>query len=72
VKKAQKPLENVAEPDAAPLATLAEVRDRAEREHISAVLADVDGRIEEAARRLGVARSTLFDKMRKLGIRSGS
>ena len=61
-----------AEPDAAPLATLAEVRDRAERQHIRAVLADVDNRIEEAARRLGVSRSTLFDKMRKLDIRSGS
>jgi DNA-binding NtrC family response regulator len=61
-----------AEPDAAPLATLAEVRDRAERRHIRAVLADVDNRIEEAAKRLGVSRSTLFDKMRKLEIRSGS
>jgi DNA-binding NtrC family response regulator len=58
------------EPGAAPLATLAGVRDRAERQHIRTVLADVDGRIEEAARRLGVSRSTLFEKMRKLGIRS--
>ena len=58
--------------DEAPLATLAEVRDRAERQHIRAVLADVEGRIEEAAKRLGVSRSTLFDKMRKLGIKSGS
>jgi len=61
-----------AQPDAASLATLAEVRDRAERQHIRAVLADVDNRIEEAAKRLGVSRSTLFDKMRKLDIRSGS
>jgi DNA-binding NtrC family response regulator len=60
------------EPGAAPLPTLAEVRDRAERQHIRAVLADVEGRIEEAAKRLGVSRSTLFDKMRKLGIRSES
>jgi DNA-binding NtrC family response regulator len=59
-----------AEADGPPLATLAEVRDRAERQHIRAVLADVDNRIEEAARRLGVSRSTLFDKMRKLDIRS--
>jgi DNA-binding NtrC family response regulator len=58
--------------DEAPLATLAEVRDRAERQHIRAVLADVENRIDEAAKRLGVSRSTLFDKMRKLGIRSGS
>jgi DNA-binding NtrC family response regulator len=60
------------EADGTPRATLAEVRDRAERQHIRAVLADVDNRIEEAAKRLGVSRSTLFDKMRKLGIRSGS
>jgi len=58
--------------DEAPLATLAEVRDRAERQHIRAVLADVENRIDEAAKRLGISRSTLFDKMRKLGIRSGS
>ena len=58
--------------DEAPLATLAEVRDRAERQHIRAVLADVENRFDEAAKRLGVSRSTLFDKMRKLGIRSGS
>jgi DNA-binding NtrC family response regulator len=61
-----------AEPDAAPPATLAEVRNRAERRHIRAVLADVDNCIEEAAKRLGVSRSTLFDKMRKLDIRSGN
>ena len=61
-----------AEGDGPLLATLAEVRDRAERQHIRAVLADVDNRIEEAAKRLGVSRSTLFDKMRKLDIRSGS
>ena len=34
-------------------------------------LAGADGRIEEAAKRLGVSRSTLFEKMRKLYIRSG-
>jgi DNA-binding NtrC family response regulator len=60
------------ETNVAPRATLAEVRDRAERRHIRAVLADVDNRIEEAAKLLGVSRSTLFDKMRKLDIRSGN
>ena len=60
------------ETDGAPCATLAEVRDRAERQHIRAVLTDVDNRIAEAAKRLGVSRSTLFEKMRKLGIRSDS
>jgi two-component system response regulator HydG len=58
--------------DGAPFAKLAEVRDRAERQHIRAVLSDVDNRIDEAAKRLGVSRSTLFEKMRKLGIRSGN
>ncbi|HWZ69033.1 MAG TPA: sigma-54 dependent transcriptional regulator [Stellaceae bacterium] len=55
---------------AASFPTLAEVRDQAERQHIRAALAAADG-IEEAARRLGVGRSTLFEKIRKLDIRSG-
>jgi DNA-binding NtrC family response regulator len=55
--------------DGAPPATLAEVRDRAERQHIRAMLADVDN-IEDAAKRLGISRSTLFEKMRKFGVRS--
>jgi DNA-binding NtrC family response regulator len=50
--------------------TLAEVRYRAERHHIRAVLSSTGGRVEEAAKLLGVSRSTLFEKMRKLDIRS--
>src|SRR3984893_11146412 len=50
--------------------TLAEIRCRAERHHIRAVLASAEGRVEEAARLLGVSRSTLFEKMRKFDIRS--
>jgi DNA-binding NtrC family response regulator len=50
--------------------TLEEVRDSAERDYIREVLADVGGRVEEAAKRLRIARSTLFKKMRDLGIRS--
>ena len=50
--------------------TLAEIRYRAERHHIRAVLASAEGRVEEAARLLGVSRSTLFEKMRKFDIRS--
>ena len=65
-------LSETTEADAGPPATLAEVRDRAERQHIRAVLADVDNRIEETAKRLGVSPSTLCDKMRRLGIRSDS
>jgi DNA-binding NtrC family response regulator len=58
-----------AESSGVPFATLAEVRDRADRNHIRAVLAGAGG-IDEAAKLLGVSRSTLFDKMRKLDIRS--
>jgi DNA-binding NtrC family response regulator len=43
--------------DAGPLATIAAAFARAERQHTRAVLADVDNRIEEAAKRLGIARS---------------
>jgi len=50
--------------------TLAEVRDKAERYHIRAVLTGAGGRIEETAKLLGISRSTLFEKMRRLDIRS--
>ena len=65
------PLE-AAEPIGAgnPFRTLAEVRYHAERRHIRSVLASAGGRVEEAAKLLGVSRSTLFEKMRKLDIRS--
>jgi two-component system response regulator HydG len=50
-------------------ATLAEIRDRAERQHIRAALTAA-GSIEEAAKLLDVSRSTLFVKMRKYDFRS--
>jgi DNA-binding NtrC family response regulator len=50
--------------------TLAEVRDKAERYHIRAVLTGTGGRVEETAKLLGISRSTLFEKMRRLDIRS--
>ena len=50
--------------------TLAEIRDRAERDHIRAVRAHAGMRVEEMAKVLGVSRRTLFEKMRKLNIRS--
>ena len=65
-------LSETTEADGGPPATLVEVRDRAECQHIRAVLADVANRIEETAKRLGVSPSTLCDKMRRLGIRSDS
>jgi two-component system, NtrC family, response regulator AtoC len=50
--------------------TLAEVLWRAERDHIRAVLASAGQRVEDAAKLLGISRSTLFDKMRRLEVRS--
>jgi DNA-binding NtrC family response regulator len=50
--------------------TLAEIRDRVERDHIRAVRAQAGMRVEEMAKVLGVSRRTLFEKMRKLNIRS--
>lgn len=50
--------------------TLSEVRESAERIHIQAALERAHGKVEDAARTLGVSRSTLFEKMRKLGISS--
>jgi DNA-binding NtrC family response regulator len=40
-----------------------------ERRHIERVLAAEGGHVERAAQRLGMARSTLYDTLRKLGIR---
>jgi len=51
----------------APL-TLAEARDAAEREHIRRVLARCEGRMAEAARALGIARTTLWERAKRLGI----
>jgi DNA-binding NtrC family response regulator len=51
-------------------ATLAEARALAERQHIRAALDRAGGRIDDAAKSLGISRSTLFDKMKKLDVRS--
>ena len=40
-----------------------------ERRHIERVLASEGGHVERAAARLGMARSTLYDTLRRLGIR---
>ena len=55
---------------ASPSSTLEEVRRRAERQHIRAVLTRAGGRVEDAAKLLGVSRSTLFEKIRKLDMRA--
>jgi DNA-binding NtrC family response regulator len=54
------------------LATLAEARDHAERRQIDRALKQTGGQILEAAALLGVSRTTLWDKMRRLGVSSTS
>lgn len=49
------------------MSTLAEARQSAEREHIRSAL-ERTGRVEDAAKLLGISRSTLFEKLKKLGI----
>jgi len=39
-----------------------------EKEHIQAVLAEEKGRIEPAARRLGIHRSSLYNKIKRYDI----
>lgn len=53
---------------AASLRPLAEVRDTAERAHIAAVIAATGGQVAEAARLLRISRTTLWEKMQKLGL----
>lgn len=49
-------------------ALLADTRDMAERQHIRRALARTGGNVPDAAEILGVSRSTLFDKIRRLGL----
>jgi DNA-binding NtrC family response regulator len=63
-------------PDAVPAAagapeddlSLAAAREAAEREHIRRVLARCAGRMQDAAKVLGVSRTTLWERMRRLGL----
>lgn len=48
--------------------SLAKARVEAEREHIRRVLAHCGGRLGEAAKVLGVSRTTLWDRMRRLDV----
>ena len=50
------------------VASLAEVRERAERMHIEDAIRQTGGEIAKAATLLGISRTTLWDKMRKLGL----
>ena len=47
--------------------SLAEARERAERLHIEEVIRQTGGEIAKAAVLLGISRTTLWDKMRRLG-----
>jgi DNA-binding NtrC family response regulator len=51
--------------------SLAEARDAAEREHIRRTLVRCGGRIAEAAQVLGIARTTMWERMRRLGLNAG-
>ncbi|HTM57320.1 MAG TPA: helix-turn-helix domain-containing protein, partial [Candidatus Udaeobacter sp.] len=46
--------------------TLAEV----ERRHIENVLEDEEGHVERAAKRLGIPRSSLYQKLKEMGLRT--
>ena len=50
------------------VASLAEARERAERLHIEEAIRQTGGEIGKAAVLLGISRTTLWDKMRKLRI----
>ncbi|WP_372623829.1 sigma-54-dependent transcriptional regulator [Falsiroseomonas sp.] len=52
------------------LHSLAEIRKAAEREHIRRVLERCGGRVGDAARALGVSRTTLWERMRRLEVPS--
>lgn len=54
--------------NAGDFSSLAEVREQVERQHIRNALDRAGGRVEEAASMLGVSRSTLFEKIRRLRI----
>lgn len=51
-----------------PILPLAAVRDAAEKRQIERVLRETGGQIIDAAKRLGVSRTTLWEKMRRYGI----
>jgi len=47
---------------------IAEIRAAAERRAIESALSDAGGQMQEAARRLGISRTTLWEKMRRFGV----
>ncbi|MBC9206375.1 sigma-54-dependent Fis family transcriptional regulator [Roseomonas aerophila] len=53
----------------APPLSLSDARDAAERQHIRQILARSGNRINEAAQMLGISRTTMWERMRRLGIK---
>ena len=51
--------------------TLSQIRDSAERRQIERILQQTGGQIIETARLLGISRTTLWEKMKRLGITAG-
>ncbi len=56
--------------DAEQCLSLSAVRDAAEKRQIEYVLTETAGQLSEAARRLNISRTTLWEKMRRFGVRS--
>jgi len=52
--------------------SLADARDNAERRQIERALKGASGQVSEAAQRLGISRTTMWEKMRRYGIEAGS
>jgi transcriptional regulator with GAF, ATPase, and Fis domain len=63
-----RPSETPLETDPVPASSFRSDRDRFEREQLVRALADADGNKAEAARALGIARSTLVSRLKKLGL----
>ncbi|RKQ73359.1 sigma-54-dependent transcriptional regulator [Oceanibaculum indicum] len=57
--------------ETAAIASLAEVREAAERRQIERALAETQGQMQAAARLLGVSRTTLWEKLRRYGLTAG-
>ena len=51
--------------------SLSAVRDAAEKRQIERILRETEGQTSEAARRLNISRTTLWEKMRRFGLGSG-
>src|SRR5262249_50326717 len=54
----------------APQGTLEAARENFERAYLTDLLARCQGNVSEAARRAGLSRVSLYDKLRKLGLRA--